>query len=301
MSDPTGEKTLVLYHGGCDDGFGGALAAWLRLGDTAEYVGLEFGKDPPDVRGRHVVMIDFFPYGREWLERCGAETLLILDHHKTAAASVEGVARCPMSERIGTTKVSVVFDMNRSGATIAWSYFHPNEPVPEFFRYLEDRDLFRNALPDAAEWTMALRSYEQDFEVWRDFLEEASVASPSGVERLIQEGRAINRFYQRKCREVAATAARVRVGEVEVPVVSCPWFMGSDVCAILAKGEAFALYWYTRGDDVVWGARSDRDGSNVDVSAIARGFGGGGHHNAAGWVDKGGAKGMRMIMPGGGA
>lgn len=287
------ERVLVLYHGGCDDGFGGALAAWLRLGDQAEYRGLDFTEKAPDVRGREVVMIDFFPYGREWLEKCGAYTMTILDHHKTAEASLAGLPQKPGCSILGATKVSIVFDMNRSGATIAWEHFHPGEPVPEFFRYLEDRDLFRNSLPGNAEFTMALRSYEQRFEVWEKFLERDVMGMAAGVEHLRKEGDAINRFYARKCLDVVATARRMLVQvedglSLEVPVVNCPWFMGSDVCHQLARGEHFALYWYTKGEDVCWGARSVEGG--MDVSKIAKFHGGGGHKHAAGWVVKGAAQ-----------
>lgn len=281
-------RALVMYHGGCDDGFGGALAAWLALGDSAEYVGLEFGKEPPDVRGRDVVMIDFFPYGREWLEKCGAYKLTILDHHKTAEASLAGLPQKPECVILGATKVSIVFDMSRSGATLAWEHFHPERGVPEFFRYLEDRDLFRNSLPGNAEFTMALRSYPQEFRVWRQFLELDAFGGAAGVERLCKEGVAINRFYARKCREVAATARLVEVRGHAVPVVTCPWFMGSDVCAELAKGRPFALYVYAKGEDLVWGARSDEAG--LDVSEVAKSFGGGGHKHASGWVEHGAAK-----------
>lgn len=37
-------KPLVLYHANCADGFGAAFAAWLKLGDEAEYVACSYGK-----------------------------------------------------------------------------------------------------------------------------------------------------------------------------------------------------------------------------------------------------------------
>ena len=48
-------KTLVLYHANCPDGFGAALAAWKHFGNEAEYVPVQYGKEPPDVSGiRHI-------------------------------------------------------------------------------------------------------------------------------------------------------------------------------------------------------------------------------------------------------
>ena len=35
--------SLILYHADCDDGFGAAYAAWLSLGDSAEYQPVYYG------------------------------------------------------------------------------------------------------------------------------------------------------------------------------------------------------------------------------------------------------------------
>ncbi|MBK8773051.1 MAG: hypothetical protein IPM06_21840 [Rhizobiales bacterium] len=37
-------KPLVIYHANCADGFGAAFAAWLRLGDSADYVACRYGE-----------------------------------------------------------------------------------------------------------------------------------------------------------------------------------------------------------------------------------------------------------------
>ena len=52
------EVSLVLYHAGCPDGFGAALAAWKRRGDAAKYMPVVHGKDPPYERisGRYVAI-----------------------------------------------------------------------------------------------------------------------------------------------------------------------------------------------------------------------------------------------------
>lgn len=34
-------KPLVIYHAACADGFGAAFAAWLKLGDEAEYLPMQ--------------------------------------------------------------------------------------------------------------------------------------------------------------------------------------------------------------------------------------------------------------------
>ena len=55
--------------------------------------------------------------------------------------------------------------MHRSGAVIAWEYFH-DSPVPLFLRYIQDHDIFTNALPFTKEITLYNFSLEFDFRLW---------------------------------------------------------------------------------------------------------------------------------------
>lgn len=51
-------KPLILYHGpSCGDGFCAAWIAWLKFGDQAEYVPIQYGQEPPDVTGREVYIL----------------------------------------------------------------------------------------------------------------------------------------------------------------------------------------------------------------------------------------------------
>ena len=37
-------KPLIIYHRSCADGFGAAYSAWLRFGDEAEYLPMQYGE-----------------------------------------------------------------------------------------------------------------------------------------------------------------------------------------------------------------------------------------------------------------
>jgi len=117
-NDPT---PLVLYHGrSCPDGFAAALAARLYYGDAVECLGLDHGDiktvdDLPPLQGRAVYILDFSfdaPILKDIEQR--AAKLVLLDHHKSAAEKLTGFAcRCGV----------VHFDMGKSGARLAWSFF----------------------------------------------------------------------------------------------------------------------------------------------------------------------------------
>ena len=140
-------KPLCIWHGYCDDGFGAAWALKQATNDAFDYFPGEYSKPPPDVTGRHVVMVDF-SYKRPVLEKMAgsARSILILDHHKTAQADLEGFGhkakervtyipwtallavadnegRAGPASKVGL--IGTVFDMNRSGAGISWDFFNP--------------------------------------------------------------------------------------------------------------------------------------------------------------------------------
>lgn len=276
-------KLLCIYHGNCDDGFGAAYAVWKKFGDKVEFVPGVYGNPPPDVTGRHVLLVDF-SYKRPVLEEMAAraKTVLILDHHKTAAEDLAGFREpAPFEDWQddslnlvidGVPPIAALFDMNRSGAGIAWDFFHRDKARPALIDYIEDRDLWRKSLPGIDEFTAALRSYPQDFGVW-DWLD---------VPRLIEEGRSILRYYRTLVDGAKKHVYRRNIGGYVVPVVNAPLFMASDLAGELAENEPFAAVYAEDGKYTSFSLRS-RAPDGVDVSEIAKRYGGGGHKHAAGF------------------
>ena len=260
---------ICIYHGNCADGFGAAFAIWKRDGDCVTYYPGVYGVAPPDVTGLDVAIVDFSYKRPVMIELASkAKSILVLDHHKTAQAELDGLAaECP--------NVTVEFDMERSGAMMAWQYFRPDRPIPMFIAYLQDRDLWTKKLHGVDEFTAALRSYPQDFNIWDKLCD-------NGPQALITEGYAIQRYF-RTLVEQAKKHAHMRViAGYTVPVVNASMFMSSEVAGELAEGQPFAAVYVETATDVIWSLRSRSDG--VDVSEVAKRFGGGGHRNAAGFT-----------------
>lgn len=263
---------LCIYHGACDDGFGAAFAVWKAFPeqDITFFPGV-YGEDPPDMTGLNVAIVDF-SYKRDVMIGLAAKakSLLVLDHHKTAEADLNGLAEHCMRK----TEISIEFDMERSGAVMAWQHFHPGTPVPKFFEYLQDRDLWTKRLPGVDLFTMALRSYPQDFSVWDSFLYD--------LPRLKDEGVAIERYYRTLVQSAKTHCFMREVGGHRVPVVNGSLFMSSEVAGELADGYPFAAMYAETEKGTIWSLRSRPGG--VDVSEIAKRFGGGGHKHAAGFT-----------------
>lgn len=259
---------LVIYHDGCPDGTAAAWATWTVFGAAATYLPATYGSEPPPVvnpttnEPRDVVIVDF-SYQRVALVRMAEEarSIIVLDHHKTARESCEGLSFC-------------IFDMERSGAGLAWDHFRPDAPRPWLINYTEDRDLWRHALPNTREVNAWLRSQPRTIEGY-DLASATSldVARAIGAEILAAE-----RVYIESVKARASLA--VLAGHV-VPVVECGRHCASEIVGELSEAYPFAASWELRDGAVCYSLRSRGDG--LDVSTVARQFGGGGHRNAAGF------------------
>lgn len=257
---------LCIYHGNCADGFGAAWAVRKALGSRVDFHAGVYGNAPPDVRGRDVVMVDF-SYQRPVLLEMAAEakTITILDHHKTAA---EQLVDLPAN-------VIVRFDMERSGAMLAWEHFFPNEDPPPLLLHIEDRDLWRFALANTREIQANVFSYPYDFQVWDELM-------ATDVAQLVSEGQAIERKHHKDVAELLKVVAReMEIGGHRVPVANLPYTLTSDAGHAMAQGRAFAACYWDTPDGRVFSLRSTEDG--LDVAVVAQQYGGGGHKHASGF------------------
>lgn len=273
--------TLCIYHGNCADGFGAAWAVWKKFPDIQFHAGV-YGQSAPDVRGHHVVMVDF-SYPLETMEKiiAAAISVTVIDHHKTAAEAIQ-----PLLDQ---GKIYGVFDMDHSGAVLAWKWFHSDTKVPNLLQHIEDRDLWRFNMPNTREIQAAVFSYPYDFEVWDGLV----TIGQYEVMELAKQGEAIERKHHKDVAELVEVTKRIMViGDYPVWVANLPYTMASDACHTMCHipidpqvyGQTkapFAASYYDKPEGRVFSLRSIGD---FDVSAIAKKYGGGGHKNAAGFT-----------------
>lgn len=271
-------KTLCIFHRGCADGFGAAWAVWKALGETVAFVPGVYGAPPPDVTGRNVVLVDF-SYKRPVMEALcrNAASVTVLDHHKTAAEELGGLA-APQENPIA---VIVNIDMEKSGAVLAWEHFHPGQPIPRLLQHVQDRDLWHFALPGTREIIACVFSHPFDFARW-DWLAAEIERDPTAI---LAEGTAIERMHHKNVAELLRTSTRtMTIAGHRVPVANLPFTLASDAGNVLCRGTLdgaappFAGIYYDRPRGRSFSLRSVGD---FDVSAIAKRYGGGGHRNAA--------------------
>lgn len=238
---------------------------------------LDHGLEPPyeEVTGKDVLVLDFSWRTREQnleLSRL-ARSFRILDHHKTAQATLEGL---PFA----------TFDMERSGAGLAWDFLFgahmpadsPHiivRPRPWYVNYVEDRDLWRKALPNTDEINAYIMGLEYSLEDWEklDHI-DANFAAMHGQGALYQ--------IKHYVREALPHAQKGTLAGYPTLMINALYMNISEVASELAKGcSGIGIGYFERGDGVM--QFSLRSRNDVDVSAIAKLLGGGGHTNAAGF------------------
>lgn len=277
------KKIICIYHGGCDDGFGAAFAVRAKLGDDVEYCYGDYGRPPPDVQGREVIMVDF-SYKRPVLEKIirGARSVLILDHHETAKNELAGLDDPKRN-------VFIHFDTTRSGAGMAWDYYHPKVGRPKFIEYIEARDLWqKDRLPNVDYFTFGLRSYPQSFPAWDQlFGDQAWCDDPASF--LISIGEHVGRYVRLQCEVLKKLRRKASIGtpfgNVYCNVVNAPHAFASEVAGeIITNDVEFGACFFMRADgDWQYNLRSR---GTFSVEKVAKHYGGGGHVKAAGFQSK---------------
>lgn len=260
----------VIIHHNDMDGLVAAWCLWLHGWKDAELIPARYKEEAPDVSGKEVAIVDF-SYPRETLlaMESQAKALLVLDHHETAQADLEGLDFC-------------TFDMAKSGARLAWEYIHKftSAPPPEIVLYVEDRDLWKFELPKSREINAWLRF--KNPQTMEDVSFLATYLSMK-MSWAIGYGETILNTEQRLVEAMAKNATSIVVLGVDLVVVNCTC-LGSEVGNYLVeKYETPAACWRRRADGKAhWELRSKDH--LLDVSIVAKKMGGGGHRNAAGFI-----------------
>lgn len=285
---------LVIYHANCTDGFAAAFSAWKKLGDEAEYVPAQYGDFVPsqldctaDLSERDIYILDFsFPRERMEFLFNTAKRVVWLDHHKTAFEMWCGKYEKGMQWlEGGVSSRHIVLDDNKSGALLAWEYFHPDTEIPLLIRHIDDRDRWQWKLRCSAEIHAALGSMQPwSFEQWEELIQ------PEHYGSLCTEGAAILRAQKQRVEQIAGHARKCYIQHphggdndwvfASGLAVNAPMHQSEVGHELANQSGTFGLAWYLAEDNTV--RCSFRSNGGYDVSAIAKAFGGGGHRNAAG-------------------
>lgn len=287
---------VLIYHKGCPDGIGGAWAFWSKLFNKEHnrlYPGT-FDKVIPfeDCKDKVIYFVDF-TYPKDITENIlkVAKHVVVLDHHKTAL-QLNDLANYP--------NLTLVIDMDRSGAQIAWDFVNPKIDRLWFIDDIADRDLWRWVIPDSKLVTKAMFSmgFYETFETFDQIqtqdrkelvkIGKLLVDNDENIYKMICKRSLECWCYPPKTSQDPATKA---LNRYKVKVVETGHFFASDVGNILSSSKMsdgtncdFAVVCrYSLKDNEWWLSLRAGNDSNVDLTEVAKGFDkGGGHKKATG-------------------
>lgn len=286
-------KTIVIYHGNCADGLGAAWVYYRYIGSHAIddsnvinnviYHGTNernfyLDKRMPDIDGANVIILDY-SYNANTMfdiaERASSVTLI--DHHKTAK---EGLSGC-----FNNSENKIIISLEKSAAQLAWEYYFPNVPEPLFISYIGDRDLWKWELPMSQEFSTAYSmEYGMSFEVFDSLYE----LSNDEIMKLCERG-AHYKFAQDKIvKKISSGPVCLRLGDYNVVTTESRMFQSEIGNYLSEKYQSecdFAVVWFyiPLEGKFVFSLRASAE-SEIDLSAVAKKYGGGGHPKASGFT-----------------
>lgn len=283
----------VLYHGSCPDGYGSAFIVWyyykkihgINRANAIKYIPCYYNNKISNesfdgLRDKNILMCDFsYKYNQLMYILSIAKAFMILDHHKTAEQDLENIP-----DHIKK------FNMEKSGVGITWEVFFPNEPIPTFLKYIQDRDIWSEKYHETTPFVAYFYEQSFDFELWEQYLVESKItyAIDVGFKYLEYQNILIKKIIKK-----TAIVIQDINNKYQVVLYSNSPELKSDIGSKMLKAYPigdFSCVWdnilhYDKDNNVSLektsiSLRSTND--RTDISSIAAQFGGGGHRNASG-------------------
>lgn len=270
-------QKVCFYHAGCPDGFGAAWAVWKAWGDDADYVarGHDDALDASRHEGADVVFVDIAPPNEMLVELAhAAARVTVLDHHISSQTRYASDGR--VVDDVESQGHQILFDLDHSGAVLAWNHFGAGRPTPDLLLYVEDQDLWNWKLPRSEEVNAAIASYPRRFDVWSRLAERPA-------SELADEGAPIVRANKVEVERILANAHPLAIGTDRVEAVNSTAnrsSVGHELAQRARYGKPWGCVYRVVGERVDASLYSIGD---LDVSQVAGRLGGGGHRNAAGF------------------
>ena len=264
----------VLYHAGCPDGFGSAWAIHRSHPAPATvYTPVQDRSQPPLIPHGSAIYILDTAFDRHQMNdlhhQHGAQQVTLIDHHETARDQLADLPGCH-------------FDTQQSAAVMTWLHFNPGQPVPELLLYVQDRDLWRNEMPDTRAISAYLNTQRRDFQAW-DRIHNAIRRRNTSFRTMIEAGDAILKSQRHAVNATAARSFTINIAGHDVPAVNTNLHRTEVAFELLRRNPdaPFAAVYRDIGpNERRWSLRSLKDGG-TDVGTLAKTLGGGGHRHSA--------------------
>jgi oligoribonuclease NrnB/cAMP/cGMP phosphodiesterase (DHH superfamily) len=273
---------IICYHSPCQDGTASAWVASKFAKENKleyEYIPMSHSSKSnsfiQDVTGKNILFVDYAPTD-ELMKymKDKVKGFYILDHHITNKQRLEGIENC-------------VFDMNKSGVGLTWEYFYKGQEIPMFLGMIQDRDIWTFKLENTKSfcdgfytYTSLTKSREELFQLYDNVY-----SNPLMEKEITELGCILNKKKMNKIKKLSLYISNKTYSfrNHKVCLFNCDNELTSDLgnYMVVNYDYDFTVCWsYDHiKEEYHLSLRSKGD---MDVSAICKEYGGGGHKNAAG-------------------
>jgi len=259
------KNIVVLYHDDCPDGFGAAFAAWKKFGGKAEYIATGYDDKPHlELKNKTIYLLDF-SYASNIIKKLVAQNkrVIAIDHHISRKEDIKSASEWHYADK-------------HSGATLSWLTLHPKKPIPKLLNYVEDVDLWKMKLPHTDAIISVVGVTKWTFKEWDKLAK--NLEHPKTFKKHLEHAHWIIKANRKIKERIIKNAELVEFQGYKTYAVNSPVFNSELGHSLYEKLPPIAIIWKEGHNKNYVSLRSD---GTVDVSKLAKKFGGGGHKASA--------------------
>ncbi len=215
--------------------------------------------------------------------------LIWIDHHKSA---IEAYKDWNHTHHTHSTYLSIqgIRKVGIGACQLVWEYLFPNTPVPKFVKLLAEYDVWNHSDPDTLPFQYGMRlketdpSTEEGMKIWYRLI----AASEFDLDSIIKDGRTVLKYQEqidgRYCERFAFETEFEGLKAIAVN----KGIANSNTFKSIKGLDKYDLMitFCMIGPEKGWTVSLYTTKPDVDVSVIAKKYGGGGHKGAAGFQCK---------------
>jgi len=293
-------KKVIIYHNDADGKCSAAIAGrYQKFEDTeVEYIATDYADPVPWdrlnelVHGKDEIWVVDFSYGEPDMfhlaQLVGESNFYWFDHHETQKELFETF------ERLNGTRMTT-----HAACFLVWVFcntsLNPATELPLPVRFIADRDLWKFEHGDDTRFFYEIYLQEEDThpnsKLWDWYLTQATTDE---ILTYLSTGKALRKARRRQLKSIALRLGyEVKLDGTHLPqpyrVLKMNYPGSGDMGEVVRQELGYDIAWCyteTRKDVVGMVRENNLYSATVDVGAIAKAKGGGGHKGAAGFVEQ---------------
>lgn len=268
MQDNFNNIDIVFYHANCMDGLG-SVAIFTKYFSPKEVIPVKhYEKLNIDYINKNILFLDFC-YPKEYMIKLiKSNNIMIVDHHKTAIFMKELL---PLNQQY--------IYMNKCATMLMWNIINPKIEPPIIVKYINDRDLWLNEMPDYQYVFDGMTMLNLTIESMQKLIfEDSQLDSIKHIGKIVNDNKMDNINFIKNnmyIRDYFFEGKKYKAGYINCPIYS------SDIGSFLNENDNidFVAIFYYNGKQTIFSLRGK---DKIDLSKVAKHYNGGGHFNASG-------------------